>query len=345
MPATEAPPEIYRTSSILAGMVNLSRASVFLRDKLFAKVVTSPTDLVDISFYKGKAKLAPYCSRFSAGIAVPRERQQLRLFSPAHIKPVRTLTADDVFYRSMAVPGGENADRDAGLLALDLTELDNDISRREEWMVSQCLFTGKITCLDGDTNEVVAEVDYAPISQSVVSPLWSAASTCDPLKDLKTAMRLVSGACGYSADLIIMGKDASDAFENADKVLASYDKQHIAPGTITPALAEYGITLLGNYRGLPLFAAESQYTDVDGTSKYFVPADKVLVAASGLQSTLAYAGIVQVDEEESSMHPYETARLPLVYYEKGFDFRKVRLSSRPIPIPADTTSWTVLDVI
>jgi hypothetical protein len=158
-------------------------------------------------------------------------------------------------------------------------------------------------------------------------------------------MRLVSGACGYSADLIVMGKDASDAFENADKVLSAYDKQHIAPGTITPALAEYRITLLGNYRGLPLYASESQYTDVDGTSKYFVPADKVLVAASGLQGTLAYAGIVQVDEEASSMHPYETARLPLAYYEKGYDFRKVRLSSRPIPIPADTQSWTVLDVI
>jgi hypothetical protein len=71
-----------------------------------------------------------------------------------------------------------------------------------------------------------------------------------------------------------MGKDASDAFENADKVLAAYDKQHIAPGTITPQLAEYKITLLGNYRGLPLHASESQCTDVDGTSKYFVPADK-----------------------------------------------------------------------
>jgi hypothetical protein len=33
------------------------------------------------------------------------------------------------------------------------------------------------------------------------------------LKDLKTAMRLVSGACGYSADPIVMGKDASDALE------------------------------------------------------------------------------------------------------------------------------------
>ena len=66
-----------------------------------------------------------------------------------------------------------------------------------------------------------------------------------------------------------MGKDASDAFENADKVLAAYDKQNIVPGTITPALAEYGVTLLGNYRGLPLYASESQYTDVDGSFEVF----------------------------------------------------------------------------
>ena len=212
-------------------------------------------------------------------------------------------------------------------------------------MVSQTLFTGKIVCLDGDTSEIVAEIDYSPISSSVVSPLWSVTATCDPLANLKAAMRLVSGACGYSADLIIMGKDPSDALENADKVLAAYDKKNISPGEISPQLAEYGVTLLGNYRGLPLYASESQYTDAAGASQYYVPPDKVLVAASGLQGTLAYAGIVQVDEEASSMHPYETTRLPLVFYEKGFDFRKVRLSSRPIPIPADTQSWTVLDVI
>ena len=65
MPAAiEAPAEIYRTSTVLAGMANLPRASVFLRDKLFSRIVTTPTDQVDISFYKGKAKLAPYCSRF-----------------------------------------------------------------------------------------------------------------------------------------------------------------------------------------------------------------------------------------------------------------------------------------
>ena len=323
----------------------MPRASVFLRDKLFSRKVTVPTDQVDISFYKGKSKLAPYCSRFSVGTAIPRDRQQLRLFSPPFMKPVRTLTADDVFYRSMGGPSANNENRDAELLVLDLLELDNDISRREEWMVSQALFTGKIVCLDGDTSEIVAEIDYTPISSSVVNPLWSAASTCDPLKDLKTAMRLVSGHCGYSADLIVMGKDASDAFESADKVVAAYDKKNIAPGEITPALSEYGVTLMGNYRGLPIYASESQYTDTDGTSKYYVPPDKVLVAASGLQGTLAYAAVSQVNAEENSMKAYEGARVPLVFYEAGFDFRKVRLSSRPIPIPADTQSWTVLDVI
>ena len=65
-------------------------------------------------------------------------------------------------------------------------------------------------------------------------------------------------------------------------------------------LAEYGVTLAGQLsRFADLRAAKSQYTDVDGSSKYFVPPDKVLVAAAGLQGTLAYAGIVQVDEEES----------------------------------------------
>ena len=69
MATIDAPAELYRTATILSGMANLPRASVFLRDKLFSKVVTAPTDQVDISFYNGKAKLVPYCSRFAVGTA------------------------------------------------------------------------------------------------------------------------------------------------------------------------------------------------------------------------------------------------------------------------------------
>ena len=245
----------------------------------------------------------------------------------------------------MSVPGANTDDRDAQLLTLDLSELDNDISRREEWMVSQTLFTGKIVCLDGDTNEIVAEVDYTPITTSVVNPLWSSASTCDPLKDLKTAMRLVTGACGFSADLIVMGKDPamrSRTLTKFSRPMISNTSRRARSLLRWPSMESHCWATIGDCRSTR--ASRNTPMSMEARSISFQP-DKVLVAASGLQGTLAYAGIVQVDEEASSMHPYEATRVPLVYYEKGYDFRKLRLSSRPIPIPADTQSWTVLDVI
>jgi hypothetical protein len=49
------------------------------------------------------------------------------------------------------------------------------------------LFSGKIQCRDGDSNELVAELDYGPISKRTTSVLWSDTTNGDPLKDLKTA--------------------------------------------------------------------------------------------------------------------------------------------------------------
>jgi hypothetical protein len=85
---------------------------------------------------------------------VPREKEQVQLFSPPFVKPVRLLTADELFYKSAPQPaagGGRSENRGAELLARDYLELDLLISRREEWMASECLFEGLVTCLDGDT--------------------------------------------------------------------------------------------------------------------------------------------------------------------------------------------------
>jgi hypothetical protein len=54
---------------------------------------------------------------------------------------------------------------------------------------AQCLFVGKVTCLDGDTGKPVAELDYGPISRPVTTKPWSD-PTSNPLGDLKAAQRL-----------------------------------------------------------------------------------------------------------------------------------------------------------
>ena len=102
--------------------------------------------------------------------------------------------------------------------------------------------------------------------------------------------------------------------------------------------------LLGNWRGIPLYVSEEQYEDNTGAMKYFVPPKEVLVASTAVQGTMAYAGIAQANE--GGMQVYAGRRVPLVYWDpSGEDYRRLRLSSRPIPIPGNIDSWTVLTVL
>jgi major capsid protein E len=230
----------------------------------------------------------------------------------------------------------------------DERDLDARISRTEEWMVAQCLFSGKIQCLDGDDGKPVAEIDYGPINLTVTQKPWSD-PTSAPLTDLKNCMRIVAAKSGYAATLICMGKDAGDAFESNDQVLQAYNKYNITPGVIDPKtlqdMANFGVTALGTYRQLPLFVDEAQYENPDGTFSYYVPPGAVLVAAAALQSKIAYAAVAQIDETETYMQPFEGARIPQIWFSKGEETRMFRLAARPIPVPADTTSWTVLQAI
>ena len=72
--------------------------------------------------------------------------------------------------------------------------------------------------------------------------------------------------------------------------------------------------------------------------KPYAPIDNVLVAASSVGGNFSYAGIAQVDAEESRMSVYEGKRVRLIFYEAGEDIRKFRLSARPIPVPQNLSA-------
>jgi hypothetical protein len=166
----------------------------------------------------------------------------------------------------------------------------------------------------------------------------------DPLADLRGAFRLVSAQCGASADFVVMGRAASDAFESNAQVMTAFDKLRISPGELSPKTLEWGVQSLGRYRGIELYVHEAEYQDVDGSMKPYVPVDNVLIAATTQGGTMSYAGVPQVDQDGGSMQVYEGARIPLIY-EIGEDIRKFRLSSRPVPVPHNLASWTILDVL
>ena len=110
------------------------------------------------------------------------------LFARRLSNQIACLHADDLLRRNIGGNrnGGNATNRDAELLVIDQQELDNSISRTENWMCSQVLFIGKVQCKDGDTGEIVAEIDYGPISKTVLTKFWSD-TTSKPLDDLKAA--------------------------------------------------------------------------------------------------------------------------------------------------------------
>ena len=60
-----------------------------------------------------------------------------------------------------------------------------------------------------------------------------------------------------------------------------------------------------------------------------------------------YAGVAQVsDAMARGWKSTKGRRIPLIYWDpSGEDYRRLRLSSRPIPIPGDTDSLTVLQIL
>ena len=72
-------------------------------------------------------------------------------FSPPHIKPIRNLTSDDLFYKSAAAANAGGGDRNAELLLSIFKSWIKRLGGREEWMCSEAIFKGTVTCRDGDT--------------------------------------------------------------------------------------------------------------------------------------------------------------------------------------------------
>jgi hypothetical protein len=60
---------------------------------------------------------------------------------------------------------------------------------------------------------------------------------------------------------------------------------------------------------------------------------------------MAYAGVAQVDAAESGLKVFAARRVPVVAFEALEDYRKFRLSSRPVPVPQNLAAWSLLDVL
>ena len=99
---------------------------------------------------------------------------------------------------------------------------------------------------------------------------------------------------------------------------------------------------MGTYRGVDLMIYEATYQDKDGTTKFYLEPDVVLVGCSQNKGRMGYAAISQVNDDETNLTVIAGKRVPLVWFPDDAEMRKVRLASRPCPVPPDPSNWTII---
>lgn len=347
------PIDIYDTRTMLEAVRQMMPVHTFLKDTFFSTKSTSPNEAIDVDFYKGRRKMAPFVSPRLAGQVITREGFVTKTYKPPMIKPMRAITGDDIIKRSMGetIYSTKSPDeRAAEMAARDLAELDESITRREEWMASQVLFTGKVHMI-GEGVDQVLDYNFSNNVALTGTDQWSDPAS-DPIADLKGWRLKVIQQSGVTPDIVVMASDVVDAFINHAKVQKVMDNTRIMLGQINPRQLPNGVTYIGSITslGLDIYSYDEWYVDdetdpANPTEKPMVPAGNVLVGSTRARSTFAYGAVILTDNITKQFITVEGERVPDSWVEKNPPVRYLQLNSRPLPIPHEVDSWYVAQVL
>lgn len=343
---------IYRTQTLIAAVERLMPVHTFFRSTFFPGSLTFVTEEVMLDYKKGKRKMAPFVAPRVGGITMDRQGYRTDKYTAPKIAPQRALTVDDLVIRGM----GENifsqrtpADRQAELLGRDLAELDEMITRREEWMCRELLFNGKIVMkgfIDRNNQSYIEQVlDYGFTNKEVLTTgsLWNE-SGATIYADLKRWRLEVIQKSGRAPTICVLGQEACDAFLNDADIQKKMDLRNLYLGQINPVIQSDAVTYIGRLPelGLDLYTYNDWFLDDDGTEYPMVPGDHVLLARPGMGEFL-YGAVTQLEGDQ--FVTFEGARVPKSWADNQNEQRMLRLSSRPVPKPEDVDDWFVAKVL
>ncbi|MCL2201568.1 MAG: major capsid protein [Oscillospiraceae bacterium] len=329
-----------------------------LRDTFFPRVRTFPTNTVEFDVKKRGMSMAPFVHPRIGSKVMERSGYKTMSYKPPLVAPKRVLTTDDVEVRlagESQFSGRSGNYRRVALLRDDLVELDEAITRREEWMCAHALFEGEIPVVGEGINEVIS-FDFE--NKLIAEVSWLDYENANPIKDLEKGRKLASRS-GYSANVAIGSSATMWAIMENEKVQKFLDNRNMNMGVIAPALLENGMTYIGFLRkaNLHCYAYDGEYADNDNENpkypgvkpedKGFIPAvyplvpdGKVLIAPSGnFPSRMLYAVIH--DLQIGSQH---RRRVPKQWDQEEPSEKFLKLSSKPLPCPQNLDVWTILEV-
>jgi len=326
--------DIFDTRTMLEAVEQMKLARRFLMQTFFNAAVprTFGSKTVDIDIVKGQRKMAPFVHPRLPGSVSLRDGYTASTYTPPYIQPKIETTAELILKRA----AGDNpyASRTplerAGLqLGNDLTDLDNQITRREEWMCAQALTTGQVHVVGEGVDDTIDFLMASDHKLTLSTDKWDAAES-DPIGNLRTWKRKIAKDSGRTANVAVLSGEAVDAFQANDMVMKQLNTRRVDLGLILPQQLPDGVTYLGylNDPGIDLYAYDEWYLDDNGDEQPMIAAGGLILGATNTRNAMLYGAIQDLEAIESGM--VEAARFPKSWVTKEPSARWLKLQSAPL---------------
>lgn len=339
---------MYDTREMLEAIKLRNPMTTFFADTFFKKHRTHVAEVIEVDIKKSKRKLAPFVSPRRGGKTITREGFVTNTITTPKLAPQRVLTIDDIVKRGL----GENiyssktpAERADELLAEDMRELEKSIVDRTEWLAREILFNGSIN-VDIPEDGIEINVDFGFTNKEVLSEgvTWDNANS-NPIEDLKGWRRKVTKETGVAPNVCIMGSETTDVFLSNANVTKAMNIWNLKNVVIEPRVVNPALTFLGRIAELDLdiYSYDEWFINDEGKEESIVPYGHVLLANNAGIGSIEFGSVTQIEGE--SYQTYEAEIVPKRWVDDKDDVEMLRLTSRPIPMPFDVSSWFVGVVI
>lgn len=324
---------IYEPRKMIQMLDQMLPTHTFLKDVFFGNIVTSTEDKIDIDIRKGKRRLAPFVSSKIGSETVERLGFTTNTYKPPLVALDMITTADDLLNRSPNenIYGAKNPMARMGeILGRDFRDIDEQITRREEWMCAQVLTTGKIPMIGQGVNEVLDLSAYWHFDKLTGMENWDDLENADINGCFRKWQREISKNSGLTPNIAILGANAVDRLYANKKWRDEQKMMNVSFGDYTPKWQGEGVTFIGRLPslGIDLYAYNEWFLADDGKEYPMVDPNTVIIGSTQAYTSMIYGVVVDVANGSFAL-----PRVPKSWVQQKPSARFIQLSSRPIAVP------------
>jgi hypothetical protein len=302
---------------------------------------------VDIDIVRGNRKMAPVAHPTAQGAIVKKEGFTTQTITPPYLKPKCDLSPLELLNRlpgNTIYQGNTNpaqfAERKMGEF---LSDLQDSIIRREEWIAAQAIINGVVNLVsdDGRVNQTIDFLrDPALTAVLAGTARWSDLANSDPQQNIRDWRRLVAQKCGRYPTIAIAGSAVIDNLRKNEKVLKELDLRRIDTGVINPSdFDNMGASYFGRLEHVDIFELGEWYEDGAGTLHPIMPDGKFILGVPNARCVRHYGQILRFDV--SALVRW----FPYTWKEDESGVMWLMLMSSPLPAPHEIDAFFSADVL